>query len=174
MLQRYTKTMKQQRSLAENFHFAFKSIKRETTANSPLFYLTRCQTLCELVINIVWSNDLGKWIWMDASFAAYVTDENGLLLHLGEVRERLRKDLPVFLNEDANWNHKTPQTKDEYINYYMAKNLYLFDSHVRSETESEGPDGDKSPIVTLVPQGFVFNSGKVTEDEAEFWHSKFY
>lgn len=121
------------------------------------------------VINIVWSDDLGKWIWMDASFAAYVTDENGILLHPGEVRERLRKDLPVFLNGDANWNHKTPQTKDEYINYYMAKNLYLFDSHVRSETESEGRDGDKSPIVTLVPQGFVFNSGKVTEDEAEFW-----
>lgn len=121
------------------------------------------------VINIVWSDDLGKWIWMDASFAAYVTDENGILLHPGEVRERLRKEQPVFLNGDANWNHKTPQTKDEYINYYMAKNLYLFDSHVRSETESEGRDGDKSPIVTLVPQGFVFNSGKVTEDEAEFW-----
>lgn len=121
------------------------------------------------VINVVWSNDLGKWVWMDASFAAFITDENGLLLHPGEVRERLRKDLPVFLNEDANWNHKTPQTKEEYINYYMAKNLYLLDSHERSETESEGPDGDKSPIVTLVPQGFEFNSGKVTEDEAEFW-----
>jgi hypothetical protein len=121
------------------------------------------------VINIVWSNDLGKWIWMDASFAAYVTDENGLLLHPCEVRERLRKDQPVFLNEDANWNHKTPQTKDEYINYYMAKNLYLLDSDERSETESEGQDGNKSPIVTLVPQGFKYSSGKVTEDEAEFW-----
>ena len=43
------------------------------------------------VINMVWSRQLGKWIWMDASFAAYVTDENGLLLHLGEVRERLIK-----------------------------------------------------------------------------------
>ena len=121
------------------------------------------------VINIVWSNDIGKWIWMDASFAAYVTDENGLLLHPGEVRDRLRKDLPVFLNEDANWNHKTPQTKEEYINYYMAKNLYLLDSHERSETESEGPNGDKSPTVTLVPQGFEYGSGKVTENEAEFW-----
>lgn len=121
------------------------------------------------VINIVWSNELGKWIWMDASFAAYVTDENGLLLHPGEVRERLRKDLPVILNEDANWNHKDPQTKDNYIDYYMAKNLYLLGSHERSETESEGENGNKTPTVTLVPHEFDFVAGKVTEDDTEFW-----
>lgn len=121
------------------------------------------------VINIVWSNELGKWIWMDASFAAYVTDENGLLLHPGEVRERLRRDQPVILNEDANWNHKDPQAKDYYIDYYMAKNLYLFSSHERSETESEGENGKNSPTVTLVPHGFDYMEGKVTEDDTEFW-----
>ena len=77
------------------------------------------------VINMVWSRQLGKWIWMDASFAAYVTDENGLLLHPGEVRERLIKGLPLVLNEDANWNHKTKQTKEGYLENYMAKNLYM-------------------------------------------------
>ena len=121
------------------------------------------------VINMVWSNELGKWIWMDASFAAYVTDKNGLLLHPGEVRERLRKDLPVILNEDANWNHKETQTKDYYIDYYMAKNLYLLSSHERSETESEGENGKNSPTVTLVPHGFDYMAGKVTEDDNEFW-----
>ena len=121
------------------------------------------------VINIVWSNELGKWIWMDASFAAYVTDENGLLLHPGEVRERLRRDQPVILNEDANWNHKDLQTKDYYIDYYMAKNLYLLGSHERSETESEGENCNKTPTVTLVPHGFEYTDGKVTEDDIEFW-----
>lgn len=121
------------------------------------------------VINIVWSNELAKWIWMDVSFAAYVTDENGLLLHPGEVRERLRKDQPVVLNEDANWNHKKTQTKDHYIDYYMAKNLYLLSSHERSETESEGENGKNSPTVTLVPHGFDYLEGKVTEDDTEFW-----
>lgn len=67
------------------------------------------------VINIVWSDSLNKWVWMDPSFAASVTDENGLLLHPGEVRERLRRDLPVQLNEDANWNHETIQTVDCYL-----------------------------------------------------------
>lgn len=122
------------------------------------------------VINMVWSNELGKWIWMDASFAAYVTDENGLLLHPGEVRERLRKDLPVILNEDANWNHKKTQTKDYYIDYYMAKNLYLLSSHERSETESEGENGNKTPTVTLIPHGFEYwDRHIVTEDDSEFW-----
>ena len=47
------------------------------------------------VICVAWSESLGKWIWVDPTFAAYVTDENGLLLDPGEVRYRLRKDLPV-------------------------------------------------------------------------------
>lgn len=121
------------------------------------------------VINIVWSQELGKWIWMDPTFCAYVTDENGLLLHPGEVRERLRKDKPVILNEDANWNHKTPQTKDYYIDYYMAKNLYLLSSHECSESESESKNSNKTPSVTLVPHGFDYMVDKVTEDYAEFW-----
>ena len=108
---------------------------------------------------------------MDASFAAYITDENDLLLHPGEVRERLRKELPVFLNEDANWNHKSLQTKEYYIDYYMAKNLYLLSCHERSESESEGPEAPDNPMVILVPQEFQYKGGnnKITEDNTQFW-----
>jgi hypothetical protein len=121
------------------------------------------------VINIVWSNSLGKWIWMDASFAAYVTDENGLLLHPGEVRERLRKDMPLVLNEDANWNHKNKETKDYYLDYYMAKNLYLLSAHLKSETESESNRMSKTEI-TLIPKGFNYAPKTLTtEDDQEFW-----
>lgn len=125
------------------------------------------------VINMVWSNELGKWVWMDASFAAYVTDENGLLLHPGEVRERLRKDQPVILNEDANWNHQRAETKEHYIDYYMAKNLYLLCAHERSKSESESwNDTDESPMVILAPQGFQYKVDEtkiVTEDDSEFF-----
>jgi hypothetical protein len=58
------------------------------------------------VIDVVWSSQLGKWVWFDPTFAAYVTDENGLLLHPGEVRERMISDRPLNLNADANWNNK--------------------------------------------------------------------
>lgn len=122
------------------------------------------------VINVVWSDSLGKWIWMDVSFAAYVTDENGLLLHPGEVRERMRKDLPLILNEDANWNHQEKQTHEHYLDYYMAKNLYLMSSHLRSETESESIDMITSGVeITLVPHGFVYRNGPTTEDDQLFW-----
>ena len=84
-----------------------------------------------------WGNGYG-WTTF---FAAYVTDENGLLLHPGEVRERLIKGLPLVLNEDANWNHKTKQTKEGYLENYMAKNLYMLDAHLESRFETEPADG---------------------------------
>lgn len=122
------------------------------------------------VINIVWSRSLGKWLWMDASFAAYVTDEKGLLLHPGEVRERLRNDQPVLLNDDANWNHQEQMTKSYYLDYYMAKNLYLMCAHLRSETESESAQRvNKSIEVALVPQNFQYRRGMTTYDDTEFW-----
>lgn len=123
------------------------------------------------VINMVWSRQLGKWIWMDASFAAYVTDENGLLLHPGEVRERLIKGLPLVLNEDANWNHKTKQTKEGYLENYMAKNLYMLDAHLESRFETEPADGSGSPQMYLVPEGFWPLSGHTTYDDRYFWQA---
>ena len=114
---------------------------------------------------------MGKWIWMDASFAAYVTNENGLLLHPGEVRERLIKGLPVVLNEDANWNHKTKQTKEGYLENYMAKNLYMLDAHLESRFETEPADGSGSPRMYLVPEGFWPLSGHTTYDDRYFWQA---
>jgi hypothetical protein len=54
-------------------------------------------------------------------------DENGVMLSIAEVRERLRTDQPLQLNEDANWNNKSKQTKEYYLDTYMAKNLYYID-----------------------------------------------
>ena len=33
-------------------------------------------------------------------------DENGIMLSVQEVRERLRDGRPVILNEEANWNNQ--------------------------------------------------------------------
>lgn len=79
------------------------------------------------VINSVWSSQYQKWIWIDPTFEAYVKDENGNFLSIQEVRERLIEGRPVFLNEDANWNYENKQTKEYYLESYMAKNLYWFD-----------------------------------------------
>ena len=76
------------------------------------------------VITTVYSNTLNKWLWVDPTFEAYVMDENGVMLSIAEVRERLRNDQPLQLNEDANWNNRQKTYKEYYLDRYMAKNLY--------------------------------------------------
>jgi hypothetical protein len=78
-------------------------------------------------INTVYSWTLGKWIWMDPTFDAYVMDEQDRLLSIAEVRERLVSGRPLKLNPDANWNHINAVDRDYYLYDYMAKNLYALE-----------------------------------------------
>jgi len=126
------------------------------------------------VINCVWSRTLGKWIWMDPSFAAYVSDENGLLLNQREVRQRLIDGRPLVLNDDANWNHQQKQTAEYYLQYYMAKNLYYIDCHTASRFNAENPGSTApNPSVALCPQGGAYYSnstwGTDVFDDDYFW-----
>lgn len=122
------------------------------------------------VITIVWSKQLHKWVWMDPSFAAYITDENGLLLHHGEVRERLATGQPLVLNPDANWNHTNIQTKDNYLETYMAKNLYTISCSIDSRPELESSNNPRRSVV-LVPDGVPYKNGinYTTSDPNWFW-----
>ena len=96
------------------------------------------------VINMVYSTELNKWIWIDPTFDAYVMDEKGNLLGIQEVRDRLIKGLPLVLNTDANWNRTNLQTKAYYLDYYMAKNLYRLQvsslSGYNTETSEKGKE----------------------------------
>ena len=104
------------------------------------------------VINMVYINSLKKWIWIDPTFCAYVMDENGQLLGLEEVRERIVDNKPLIINPDANWNHKASETKEYYLYYYMAKNLYRLECPTSSEydTETRLP-GKMLNYVQLIP-----------------------
>lgn len=104
------------------------------------------------VINMVYSTELDKWIWIDPTFAAYVMDEKGNLLGIQEVRERLINNQPVILNPDANWNRSTLQTKAHYLEYYMAKNLYRLQTPLTSKYNLE-TWGEKQEVtyVELLP-----------------------
>ena len=125
------------------------------------------------VITVAWSDSLGKWVWVDPTFAAFVTDENGVMLHPGEVRYRLQHDLPLVLNADANWNNEFPETKEEYLDYYMAKNLYILQCVSLNQAE---PEGESSHLpgrhVALVPQGISYpNTDYTVTDEQWFWQA---
>ena len=127
------------------------------------------------VINTVWSSELQKWIWIDPTFNAYVMDEQGLMLGIAEVRERLIEDRPLVLNEDANWNNESKQTKEHYLENYMAKNLYYFECVVESRFNPESRyryAGSK--YVRLLPLGFEKEDDewvKNTHDEGYFWQA---
>lgn len=123
------------------------------------------------VICVAWSESLGKWIWVDPTFAAYITDENGLLLHPGEVRYRLQNDLPLVLNEDANWNNKWQQKKENYLDRYMAKNLYIMSANTLNQAEPEGKTSHpKGKFAALVPVGSNYNNASIiTSDDEWFW-----
>lgn len=124
------------------------------------------------VIVMIWSKTLNKWVWMDPSFAAYVTDENGILLHPGEVRERLIDGRPLVLNPDANWNHKSKRTKEEYIDRYMAKNLYTIQSHLTNRPEIENDENSHQDDITLIGKGVTYKGGgRTTSDDQYFWQA---
>ena len=104
------------------------------------------------VINMVYSNELKKWIWIDPTFDSYVMDEKGNLLGIQEVRERLIKGQPLILNADANRNRANLQTKDNYLENYMAKNLYRLQTPLISEYDTETwKSGKEVTYVELLP-----------------------
>jgi len=107
------------------------------------------------VITVVWSKTLNKWVWMDPTFNAYVSDDQGNLLNIEEVRERLITDKPLVLNEDANWNNKVKQTKEDYLGRYMSKNLYWLKCALKSDWDLETRKVAKDvEYVNLYPGGF--------------------
>lgn len=125
------------------------------------------------VINAVYSVTLGKWVWMDPTFNAWVTDENGVLLSIAEVRQRIIDGRPCFLNEDANWNNRARQTKEQYLDHYMAKNLYYLDCPLRSEFNTETQYEGKPAVRyrCLAPAGD--SVAGATCDAASFWRSPY-
>lgn len=116
------------------------------------------------VINMVYSKDLNKWIWIDPTFDSYVMDEKGNLLGIQEVRERLIKGLPLVLNADANWNRTNLQIKEEYLEKYMAKNLYRLQTTLVSEYDTETrANGKKITYVELLPLDGIEQGPQVKE-----------
>lgn len=125
------------------------------------------------VINSVWSSQLQKWLYIDPTMDAWVMDENGTMLSIAEVRERLIKDQPLVLCETANWNHENQQTKEYYLDYYMAKNLYYFvcKKYSRFNPESDYRPNPAEEDILLIPVGFVNDNWKcdTTNDPDFFW-----
>jgi hypothetical protein len=120
------------------------------------------------VINSVYSESLNKWLWIDPTFEAYVMNEKGELLSIEEVRERLINDKPLILNPDANWNNQSEQTKEEYLENYMAKNLYMLECPVSSEYNMESAAAGKTyTYVRLLPLDYFAQDPHKEEEKRD-------
>jgi hypothetical protein len=115
------------------------------------------------VITAVYSRELGRWLWMDPTFEAYVQDPEGALLGIAEVRERLIRGDSLVVAEGINWNGKPyGGGAAAYLRRYMAKNLYRLWCPVSSEFGFESLPGERR-YASLVPAGYVRSShGRVT------------
>lgn len=120
------------------------------------------------VINMVYSQDLEKWIWVDPTNDAYVLDEKGMLLGFNEVRERLIQDKTLIINPDANWNNRFSVIKENYLYEYMAKNLYRFECPLRSEYNLETRSkGQVVEYVELIPLDGYNKTPKTVTSKSE-------
>ena len=120
------------------------------------------------VINSVYSESLKKWLWIDPTFDAYVMNEKGEMLSIAEVRERLINDKTLILNPDANWNNQSAQTKEDYLESYMAKNLYMLECPASSEYNMEtSSEGKTYNYIRLLPLDYFEQNPDKEEDKRE-------
>ena len=97
------------------------------------------------------------------------------------MRARLRSGEELRLNEDANWNHRSKQTKEYYLDSYMAKNLYYLTCMEESRYNAEmWEEGRTYRYYALMPSeeldlesDSVGTSEIRTADEAWFWQSPY-
>ena len=150
-------------------------IKSRFVTCMPKTYISDCH-----VINSVWSNQLGKWIWVDPTYDAFVMDENNNLLSIDEVRQRIRNSQPLKINDYANWNHKYNLTKETYLDYYMAENLYFIEVSTYYGANMETGNNHPFEHITLAPTGFESDTEVklpenqdfyFTTDNVSFWQS---
>jgi hypothetical protein len=119
-------------------------------------------------INVVFSKTLDKWLWIDPTNNAYVMNEKGDLLSIAEVRERLINNKQLILNADANLNRIYSKTKNDYLYYYMAKNLYAFECYVDGGGKSRSNLLLPVEYKGVIPRSKV-NKPKCTNNPITFW-----
>lgn len=102
------------------------------------------------LVNIVWSTGRTKWVMVDPSYNAYVSDDRGQILNPWEIRESLCRQKNVVSNEELIFFGKK-QDSQGYLRY-LAKNLVYMHSPTFNSFNSTTTA--KQPWLTLTPKHF--------------------
>lgn len=94
------------------------------------------------VTNMVFSQTLNKWIYMDPSFSAYVTNDKDELLSPMEFRQAINSNDSIVVRGGLSHNGKPYGGGQKNYLKYMTKNLFRFSCPLRSEYgyESDNPE----------------------------------
>lgn len=130
------------------------------------------------VVNEVWLPEKNKWAMLDTDMGGhYVTDKNGNLLSLREMREHYIADKKMLMYH----GFKNGTSKVDYYYAYMAKNTYWFFNwdnlgFYQEDIVSYPKLELRNKIYVLVPSGFkpfewLFEGCQyvITSDEKQFW-----
>jgi hypothetical protein len=109
------------------------------------------------VVTEVYVEPLSRWIMLDAALCCYVQDENGVILSLQEIRERLTADRPLDIRPYGRFqkigapNSSALFDPQEY-RLYLTKNLFRFMSRYVQGTV---PPAAGDIYYSLVPRGYL-------------------
>jgi len=120
------------------------------------------------VIIVVYSKTLSKWIMLDPDFCAYLKDEEGTILGLLEIREKIIKNEPLFVNKEQQYNISgilgliaNPLKRKTYV-WYLSKNIFRFTTALHSIFDYD-TRGKKREYLELIPLGYDDDMDTKTE-----------
>jgi len=131
-------------------------------------------------VTAIYSQDLGKWIFMDPDFGGYFKDEEGNILGIPEIRRRLISGAPLVVNQDVRGFTKI-LGRGSYP-WYLSKNIFRYTCAQRSEFNHETERKDRI-YYELIPDGYreellleseITKRGSrifYTNDEVLFWQN---
>ncbi len=105
------------------------------------------------VMNEVWLPEQHKWVMLDTDMRHYVTDQNGNLLSLREIREHYIAGKKMLMWQDF----KDPSDRIDYYYAYLAKNTYWFQcwrTLSYFQEDMNHPEVVRDGMVDIVPSGY--------------------
>ncbi|MFW9915633.1 MAG: hypothetical protein ACFFGZ_08470 [Candidatus Thorarchaeota archaeon] len=110
------------------------------------------------IVNAVYSATLQKWLFMDADFAAYFRDEDGTILNIPEIRQRLIDNEPLILNSEAGPRMEKLGAIARYLGkktykMYISKNIFRYNCPMYAEFGYEAKESGRV-YIELIPEGY--------------------
>lgn len=121
------------------------------------------------VVTQVFIHELEKWVMLDPTYNAYLTNEQGDPLSLFELRDYLANQKAVFFSKEAKYNDDewTEESEKSVIEYY-AKNLFYFQIYENStfeSTDATGVSTKTNRFITICPDNYDVKQIRLTNIE---------